>query len=225
MLERNRWKRSEVLKLLGLTLTLGALTGCAPETTLDTSEVANAEAASAQGAAAQTIPESHLPAFTADGKLREPADWQEWVMVGASIGLSYNEEVRSAAAGASPGMFHRVYVQQWAYREFLDRGEFPEQTMFVLSFFQSAESEHPRTGGFYEGDLIPAMEIHLKREGVHESGWGFYMFSGGSSEGELFAPDAACYSCHAENADHDNVFVQFYPTIRARLAESESGDG
>ena len=35
-------------------------------------------------------------------------------------------------------------------------------------------------------------------------------------------PDAACYDCHIKHADDDNVWVQFYPTLkRAQARHSE----
>src|ERR1041384_4009081 len=36
-------------------------------------------------------PKDQLPQFTSDGKLIRPTGYQEWVMVGASTGLSYAE--------------------------------------------------------------------------------------------------------------------------------------
>jgi hypothetical protein len=61
------------------------------------------------------------------------------------------------------------------------------------------------------------MEVHLKQEGLHESGWGFYGFGGGEETAELIPGDAACYSCHRDEAAFDHAFVQFYPAMRERL--------
>ena len=33
-------------------------------------------------------------------------------------------------------------------------------------------------------------------------------------------PNKACYDCHLEHADDDNVWVQFYPTLR-RLRDNK----
>jgi len=49
-------------------------------------------------------------------------------------------------------MFHNVYVQPWAYREFVRTGGFPERTMFVLSFYEASRKSAPARAGFYEGD-------------------------------------------------------------------------
>ena len=33
---------------------------------------------------------------------------------------------------------------------------------------------------------------------------------------------APCYSCHATEAAHDQVFTQFYPPLRERLARASA---
>ena len=138
-------------------------------------------------------------------------------MVGSSTGLSYATPGAAPVAGAPPGMFHNVYLQPWAYREFMKTGVFPEGSMFVLSFFEASQKASPARAGFYEGDRVPGIEIHLKRRGTDKSGWAFYGFADTASVGTKLPPSASCYSCHATEAAHDNVFTQFYPSIRERL--------
>ena len=164
-------------------------------------------------------PATQLPQFTDNGSLREPDDWETWVMVGASTGLSYAAPGAAPAAGAAPGLFHNVYLQPWAYREFIRSGVFPEGSMFVLSFFEASQKASPARAGFYEGDRVPGIEIHLKQKGTDKSGWAFYGFADTASVGAKLPPTASCYSCHATEAAHDNVFTQFYPSIRERLAQ------
>jgi len=69
-------------------------------------------------------PEDQLPRFAQRDQLVKPVGWEGWVMIGASTGLSY-AAAPPPAAGAAPGMFHNVYVQPWAYREFVRTGAFP----------------------------------------------------------------------------------------------------
>ena len=64
-------------------------------------------------------PAGELPRFAAEGVLMRPEGWEAWVMVGASLGLSYSEGGAAEMAGAGPDMFHNVYMQPWAYRRFL----------------------------------------------------------------------------------------------------------
>lgn len=163
------------------------------------------------------IPADQVARFTNAGRLLRPTGWDAWVMVGASTGLSYSEPQPGAAA-SGPGMFHNVYMQPWAYREVLRTGVFPEGTMFVLAFYAPSRKATPARAGFYEGDEDPGFEVHVKKAGVDSSGWGFYGFGDTTSAAQRVPSAVACYSCHAKEAAHDNVFTQFYPRLRARFA-------
>jgi cytochrome P460 len=164
--------------------------------------------------------EDEMPQLTKDGSLTEPKDWETWVMVGSSTGLSYAAPGAAPVAGAAPGMFHNVYMQPWAYREFIKTGAFPEGTMFVLSFYEASRKSAPAKSGFYEGDRAPGIEVHLKQKGIDKSGWAFFGFGDTASVGARIPGTASCYSCHATEAAHDNVFTQFYPFMRERLAQA-----
>ncbi len=162
-------------------------------------------------------PADQVARFTPEGRLIRPKGWETWVMVGASTGLSYAKPATPAVAGASPGMFHNVYLQPWAYRYVMEHGAFPEGAMLVLSFFESSRKSNPARAGFYEGERIPGMEVHLKKADVDSTGWGFYGFGDTASSGAKQPGSLACYSCHKTEAAFDNAFVQFYPFLRARL--------
>ena len=116
-------------------------------------------------------PADQVARFTPEGRLIRPKGWETWVMVGASTGLSYAKPATPAVAGASPGMFHNVYLQPWAYRYVMEHGAFPEGAMLVLSFFESSRKSNPARAGFYEGERIPGMEVHLKKADVDSTGW------------------------------------------------------
>ncbi len=152
-----------------------------------------------------------LPRFLPNGDLRRPENWERWVMVGASLGLSYTE-----GGGAMP-MFHRVYIQPWAYTSFQRAGVFPEGTMFALALYRSATSAVPARAGQYEGDRVPVLELHVKRAGLDSTGWGFFMFADTVASARQVPGSASCYACHARDAGFNHVFTQFYPSIRERL--------
>lgn len=172
----------------------------------------------AAGAQRGGPPQDQMAQFTKDGALVRPTGWETWVMVGASTGLSYNP-ARPAAAGEAPGMFHNIFLQPWAYRQFMETGAFPEGSMFILSFYEASRKATPARAGFYEGDQLAGFEVHLKKAGVDSSGWGFYNFGDSTASATKVLSAAPCYSCHAKEAAHDNVFTQFYPPLRARLAK------
>ena len=170
----------------------------------------------ATAAAADSIPAGQLPRFTPDGRLLRPEGWEGWVLAGTSMGLTYNEPTSTPAPGEPPGIFLNVYVQPWAYDSFMESGEFPESTMFVLAMAEPVRKADPARGGFYMGE-ISMMEVHLKRAGLHESGWGFYGFGGEDASAQIIPSEANCYSCHRDEAAYDQAFVQFYPKMRERL--------
>ncbi len=86
--------------------------------------------------------------------------------------------------------------------------------MFILAGADPVSKADPARGGFYPGQLS-LLEVHLKREGLHETGWGFYGFGGGDATTARMIPgEAACYSCHRDEAALDHVFAQFYRALR-----------
>jgi hypothetical protein len=167
-------------------------------------------------------PKSQLPQFTKEGRLVRPRGYEEWVMVGASTGLSYAEPQTKPAAGAPPGMFHNIYLQPWAYRYVMEHRAFPENAMFVMTLYEPSQKSNPARFGFYEGDRMPGFEVHLKNKDVDSTGWGFYGFGDTNTTTAKLPGNLACYSCHAEEAAFDNAFVQFYPAIRERLLRDTS---
>lgn len=209
---RGRWVVGVVALLAGVAGATGAaVLGVGPQS-------------AAAGAAIQDIAAPYLPQFTADGKLRRPEGWEGWVLAGTSMGLTYNEPREAPEPGDPPGMFLNVYMQPWAYEQFMDEGEFPQGTMFILSMSEPMRKADPARGGFYQGP-IQILEVHLKQDGLHESGWAFYGFGGGADAVDKFPDTAPCYSCHADNGDFDNAFIQFYPKIRERLGMEMLAEG
>ena len=205
-------------------LTAFAAGGRRSEATPSASAARSPSGVVAAAPAQDAPPPDQIPRFTDTGELIRPAGWQAWVMVGASMGLSYSEDggFEPVMEGSAPGMFHNVYMQPWSYRHFRETGGFPEGTMFILALYEASQNADPARGGWYEADGSLA-EIHLKQEGLHESGWGFYGFGGNAESASMIPGEASCYACHAEETALDNVFVQFYPALRDKLPAG-SGD-
>lgn len=180
-----------------------SITSCARAA--DDADANTIEAASAQEA---------MPRFAEEGALLRPEGWEKWPTAGSSLGLTYS--------GGSMQMFHRVYMQPWAYDHVMENGEFAEGTMFVLAFFSAEDDANPARGGLYEGERASGWEVHLKWQGLNETGWGFYNFSDTTTSAQPLPVGASCYTCHAEHAATDHVFTQFYPDLRRRLA-AEAG--
>ena len=121
--------------------------------------------------------------------------------------------------------FHNVYIDRVAYDHYARTGAFPDKTMLVLELFESRrkEPQHIVTKGQFEGNRV-ALEVAVKdlsRPDGSKTPWAYYDFTGkpgpagrGVRESASAKPDESCYDCHKKHADVDNVWVQFYPTLR-----------
>lgn len=158
------------------------------------------------------------PAYNAEGELIRPEGYREWTFVGASLGLSYNENAGQHADG--PGDFHHVYIQPEAYRQYRDSGTFPEKTVLVMENYSAGQRVRPNLRGFFE-DKRTGMEIAVKDAEHAEEGWSYYVFSkrDGLKESAKAFPKAVCFDCHDQHAADDNVFVQFYPALKEIMQE------
>lgn len=168
-----------------------------------------------------------IPQYTADGHLIRPTDFREWIFVGSSLGLSY--------FGAEPPdrdpVFHHIYIQPEAYREYAESGTFPEKTMLIMENYSAGTKESNTTAeilkdkkefqnlhGQFEDQRV-GLEVALKDSEHFEDGWAYFMFGTGDTLRETAKafPKATCWDCHNDHAADDNVFVQFYPVLREHL--------
>ena len=159
------------------------------------------------------VPPSHAataedaPSYTADGQLKFPEKYREWVFLTSGIDMSYNP----TAAAASHSMFDNVFVNPSAYGSFQKTGTWPNKTTLVLEV-RGAESDISiNKRGHTQSAERMAFEVHVKDASL-EGGWGFFVFDN-SVSAKLTERPAACYSCHEQHAAVDTTFVQFYPTL------------
>lgn len=148
-----------------------------------------------------------MPRYTATGALLRPAGIERWVLVGASLGLGYSD-----ATEDGPGRFHRVYLEPTAYDHYLKTGGFRAGTMLALSIRQPERRIPPSRAGWTEGELA-AVEMAVKDPGRFAGEWAYFNF-GRDGETARALPNDRCQACHAQHAAKDNVFLQFYPTLR-----------
>lgn len=148
------------------------------------------------------------PEYTADGKLKLPEQYREWVYLSTGMDMSY-----TAGGNADHHMFDNVFVNPESYKKFKETGTWPDKTMLVLEV-RGAESRASinQRGNFQSGDVM-GIEVHIKDEAKFPDGkWAFFGFDNGKV-GNLFPSGASCYSCHQSHAAVDTTFVQFYPTL------------
>ena len=167
------------------------------------------------------------PEYDAKGDLKRPAGFRTWVFVGANIGLRYHKDLpdttpreQDHAKKAEPGEFHNVYIRPESYEHYLKTGKFPDLTVLVMDVYESKDRD---TKGIVSKGLFPGahrgFEVAVKnskRPDGSKTDWAYYDFDKPTRATASAFRDAACYDCHLKHADVDNVWVQFYPTLRDR---------
>jgi hypothetical protein len=169
------------------------------------------------------------PRYTSDGKLMVPTGFETWVFVGSNLGLSYREGMAAMTAleatRANTQQFHNVYISRSAYSQFLASGGFPDKTVLVMQVFAA---NGPAPGGILANGVFngtrTGVEVAVKnlhRPDGKTTPWAYYDFTDRSDPTKTLPtasafPDEACESCHRAHASLDNVWVQFYPTLRDR---------
>ena len=160
---------------------------------------------------AEPITSGDVPQFLGQA-LVQPKGYDRWPIVGASIGLSYDQRME----GSGPGAFHRVYMNPSAYESFMRTRTFPEGTTFVLEIHDASEKTSIARGGYFEGKRI-ALEASVKDSKRFPSGWAYFGFENGALASASANAEARCHACHVKHGQIDSVFVQFYPNLRDRM--------
>lgn len=149
------------------------------------------------------------PAYMADGKLIQPANYREWVYLSSGVDMSYNPK---AMASPSP-MFDNTFVNPESYRAFVRTGRWPDKTVIVLEVRGSTGKGSINQRGHYQSGGVQGMEVHVKDTARFPDGWAFFSFDDGAAPAKQIPVAEACYSCHTAHAAVDTTFVQFYPTL------------
>ena len=160
--------------------------------------------------AAAAADSPRMPTYDPDGRLERPDGYREWILAGSALGLGYDE------GGGGHDLFHNVLIEPTAYRHFAEAGEFREGTMLALLLHQPGASAVPaRKGQFADG--FQALELAVKDSTQGDEAWAYYDFGGAGGLRDTARPFPAktCHACHAEHAQRDNVFLQFYSLLRA----------
>jgi len=147
------------------------------------------------------------PDYTADGQLRLPDNYREWVYLTTGFNMSY-----SPAMSQDHSMFDNVFVNPEAYAAFLKTGTWPDKTMLVLEVRGAESKGSINKAGHFQGSSVMGLEVHVKDAKRFEGGWAFFGFDD-SKTAKMTPRTMACYSCHEQHAAVDTTFVQFYPTL------------
>jgi hypothetical protein len=179
---------------------------------------------------AQQAPSPTTPQYAPNHDLLMPPGFESWVFVGSNLGMAYKQDLPATTARetarADAPRFHNVYLNPEAYAHFRATRQFPEPTMLVMENFAAADKEPQGilSTGQYNGDRV-GLEVAVKnskRPDGSTTPWAYYVFTDFTNPTQVLRqaparPDAQCENCHRRHASMDNVWVQFYPTLRKLL--------
>jgi len=165
--------------------------------------------------------ETPVAKFDEKGELKRPTDYRTWIFLGAP--LTPNELNGGHAAFPE---FHNVYLDRDSYEHYKTDGEFRDGAVIVKELVSVGSKAAASGKGYFEGEYlgVEAM-VKSKRRFPNEPGnWGFFRFTDeeAAARGELGNPSkiaplrdaASCAVCHT-GGEHDYVFSQYYPVLRA----------
>ena len=150
------------------------------------------------------------PLFSAAGEFSRPQNYREWIYLTSGIGMNYGSDTESAQPA-----FDNVFVKPEAYRVFVNTGQWPEKTVFVLEVRRSESHGSINRAGRFQTDVL-AVEATVKDSARYPEGWAYFAFGSGDAlleKTKSFPQKSACNQCHRANAAVENTFVQFYPTL------------
>jgi len=147
------------------------------------------------------------PQYDEKGQLLRPADYREWIFLSAGYGMNYSP------GPGSHEIFTNVFVQHWAYDEFLKSGRWPEQAMFVIDERDAASRSSINQKGHYQTDLM-GLAVEVKDSARFPEKWAYFGFDTEGKTASAMPKGNPCWQCHDAHAAVEHTFVQFYPTLK-----------
>ena len=86
-----------------------------------------------------------------------------------------------------------------------------------VRFHAEEEKNEPGLRGSFQKEFT-GLAAAVKDKDRFPDGWAYFSFSdgpGATKSKARPAKKAACYDCHRQKGDQDNVFTQFYPVLKA----------
>lgn len=151
--------------------------------------------------------------YTADGKMKQPTGYREWVYVGTPLTPHDMND-----GEATFPEFHSVYIDRPSWDHYKTTGEFPDGTALVKELASVGSKEASSGKGYFMGEII-GLEVSVKdtkRFKDEPGNWAYFSFGHKKpwKEEAVAQKSFACNSCHENNADEDFVFTQYYPVLR-----------
>lgn len=164
------------------------------------------------------------PRYENGTDLVRPDDYREWTFLSSGLAMAYNED-QPAGGPAGPQLFQNVFVNPSSHRAFMQTGEWPNGTTFVLEFRRAAtDVDISRTGRFQTDRVMLEAEVKDSR---FPDGWAFFNFGQDDALAAVAEPLAGsavarCIECHTEHTAVERTFVQFYPTLLEVAREKDT---
>jgi Cytochrome P460 len=166
------------------------------------------------------------PEFKANGEVKIPQGWREWVFIGAPLTPNALND------GAAPfPEFHNVYIEPTAFEHWKKTGTFANGTQIakeLLLIRQKDKDDMNKDGstaevsgvGYFQGEFV-GLELTVKdtsRYSKEPGGWAYFSFGHSGLPYKQTAsafPTDSCNACHEAAAEDDFVFTQFYPILKS----------
>jgi hypothetical protein len=145
--------------------------------------------------------------YTADGQMRAPVHYREWIYLTSGLDMSY-----TSSLSGDMHMFDNVFVNPAAYQAFLKTGTWPDKTVLVIEGRRAEQKVSINKRGNSQSAEMMGLEVHVK-DATLPGSWGFFEFDSAQQTAKMVPRPASCYGCHEANAAVDTTFVQFYPTL------------
>ena len=171
-------------------------------------------------ASAQSKAQAALVEFTADGKLKQPVGYRQWIYVGASV----TPNDLNGGKALFPE-FHAIYIDPESFAEYRETGKFRDGTVLVKELSSVGTKETSSGKGYFLGDFTGlAVSIKDSKRFKDEPGnWAYFSFGHKYPlEAEVSkSPTFACNKCHQDSAKQDWVFTQNYNVLPAAAPRSK----
>jgi Cytochrome P460 len=158
--------------------------------------------------------------FTADGKLKQPVGYRQWIYVGASV----TPNDLNGGKALFPE-FHAIYIDPESFAEYGKTGKFRDGTVLVKELSRVGSKKASSGNGYFLGEFTGlAVSIKDSKRFKDEPGnWAYFSFGHKYPlEAEVsISPTFVCNKCHQDSAKQDWVFTQNYNVLPASAPRSK----
>jgi hypothetical protein len=158
--------------------------------------------------------------FTADGKLKQPVGYRNWVYVGEIV----TPNDLNGGEATFPE-FHAVYMDPESFAEYEKTGKFRDGMVLIKELSSVGSKKASSGNGYFQGEFT-GLEAAVKDSKRFKDEPGNVAYFSFGHKYPLKAevpknPTSSCNQCHQDNAKQDWVFTQYYPVLRAAAPHSK----